>query len=193
MVTAAALGLFLSTTANAAAPVDDRRREEVQALNTELLSRPSATETLAKWCGDHHLADEPKIVAIRVAGASKPPSAETLALLGGVTRDQVRYRHVELRCGARALSEADNWYRPDRLTREMNRSLETSETPFGVVVRPLNFTRRTLEVTHLTLPVREWLQSFVLRHRALLSTGAGDPFSVVEESYTPEVLADIAD
>ncbi len=187
------LGVILPSWVRAGASIDDRRREEVQALDAELLSRPSATETLAKWCGDHHLADDPKIVAVRVAGAPRPPSAETLALLGGVTRDRVRYRHVELRCGARALSEADNWYRPDRLTREMNRSLDTSDTPFGTVVRPLNFSRRTLDDTMLILPAREWIQSFVLRHRAVLSTGAGDPFSVVEENYTPEVLADIAD
>ena len=190
MAGAASLIVVLAAlTATAAPSVEARRREEVAALNAQLLSRPSATETLTRWCGDHHLAPEPKIVAVRIAGAAKRPGRDVLALLGGVPAGAVRYRRVELRCGARALSEADNWYRPDRLTGEMNRLLDTTETPFGAVVRPLGFTRRTLGVT---IPVRlaRGGHAFVLRHRALLSTAAGEPFSVVEESYTPEVLAD---
>jgi hypothetical protein len=51
---------------------------------------------------------------------------------------------VRLTCGDRVLSEADNWYVPARLTPEMNRVLDTTDTAFGRAVQPLNFRRRTL-------------------------------------------------
>jgi hypothetical protein len=38
---------------------------------------------------------------------------------------------VHLKCGERVLSEADNWYVPARLTKEMNQSLENSDIAFG--------------------------------------------------------------
>ncbi len=158
-------------------------------MNAELLSRPSATETLTDWCADHHLATDPRIVAVRQPDVNKPPDAAILALLGGAPADGVKYRRVDLKCGVRVLSRADNWFRPDRLTPAMNAALENTRTPFGVVVRPLGFTRRTIEVTLGALTGRHAREPFVLRHRAVLFTRDGTPFSVVEESYTPEVLA----
>jgi hypothetical protein len=89
-------------------------------------------------------------------------------------------------CGARVLSNADNWYRPDMLTPAMNLALDTTHTPFGVVVAPLGFRRATLSVT--LLPDEP---GFVLRHRALLTTSAGKPFSVVVETYTRDVVGDL--
>ena len=43
------------------------------------------------------------------------------------------------------MSEADNWYVPARLTPEMNAFLDTTDTPFGKAVRPLQPYRKTLE------------------------------------------------
>ena len=84
------------------------------------------------------------------------------------------------------LSEADNWYRPDRLTPAMNIALDTTERPFGVVVRPLGFHRTTLSTTFLPEG-----SGYVLRHRAVLSAASGAAFSVVVETYTREVLGDL--
>src|SRR5262249_23135272 len=57
-----------------------------------------------------------------------------------------------LRCGELVLSEADNWYVPARLTPEMNRLLETTDTPFGVAVQSLHFQRHTLSAELLWQP-----------------------------------------
>lgn len=167
-----------------ATDMDPARAAELQAFNRQLLLEPSATAVLGSWCASHHLATEPKIAALKVATPDKRPDRETLQLLGA-REGQVRYRHVSLACGGRTLSEADNWYRPDRLTAAMNTTLATTTVPFGVVVKPLRFRRRTLSVS---FPISD--PGCVLRHRAVLTTAAGRSFSVVVESYTPEVLGD---
>lgn len=179
----------------------------LQTLNGELLAGSSATRTLETWCGEHRMADDPKIVANRVPGVRKEPSAEQLQRLGVRDASEVQYRRVELRCGAHVLSEADNWYVPGRLTPEMNALLETTDTPFGKAVQPLRPYRRTIAVTTLWAPLpRGWEQQSrsrfrprgrrmlaipkeVFQHRAVLYTADHLPFSEVVETYQAELLA----
>jgi hypothetical protein len=161
-------------------------RAAVAMLNARLLANPSATATLEGWCAERRLAETPRIVARRGA-VDKPATAEIRAELDVGPAEPVRYRQVQLVCGARVLSEADNWYVPAQLTPAMNEALDQTDTPFGRVVGPLNFTRRTLSVRNL-LSGRA-VPSHVLEHRAVLSTAAGVPFSLVVERYTSEVLA----
>jgi chorismate-pyruvate lyase len=116
----------------------------LQTLNAELLSHDSATLTLDRWCSAHRLASPAHIVAERVDGAYHAPTDEQRQLLGVNATEPVRYRRVRLICGDRVLSEADNWYVPARLTPEMNRVLETTDTAFGRAVQTLKFRRRTL-------------------------------------------------
>lgn len=159
----------------------------VETLNAELLASRSATQTLEKWCGAHRLAAEPRIAAHRVAGADQPADPDQRRRLQAAPDERVQYRHVQLQCGARVLSEADNWYVPGRLTADMNRLLETTETSFGTVVRPLEPTRETLAVTMLWsggLPVPDAL----FAHRAVLYTRDHVPFSEVYEVYQRELL-----
>ena len=110
----------------------------LQTLNADLLTHDSATLTLDRWCGAHRLASPARIVAERVHGAEQAPTAEQRQLLGVSATELVRFRKVRLRCGDHVLSEADNWYVPTRLTPEMNRVLDTTDTAFGraVKVRP---------------------------------------------------------
>lgn len=177
----------------------------LQTLNAELLSGTSATRTLEEWCGEHRMAAEPKVVAIRVAGARMEPGGEVLQRLDVRDAAEVAYRRVELRCGAHVMSEADNWYVPARLTPEMNALLETTETPFGKAVQALHPYRRTISVTTLWSPLpRGWelqpptrshasrklvLPAYVFEHRALLLTPDNRPFSEVVERYRSDVLA----
>jgi chorismate-pyruvate lyase len=177
----------------------------LQTLNADLLSHDSATLTLERWCDSHHMASPARIVAERVKGADKQATSEQLQLLGVSTSDAVRYRRVRLRCGAYVLSEADNWYVPARLTDEMNRLLDTTETSFGRAVQALNFGRRTLSAKLLWLPLPEgWetgapiadgnppmlrIPDAVLEHRAVLTLPDGTPFSEVVETYTGDILA----
>jgi len=179
----------------------------MQTLNGDLLAASSATRTLETWCGEHHLAAEPKIVATKIDGVRKEPSAEQLQRLDVRDASQVRYRRVELRCGAHVLSEADNWYVPARLTPEMNALLETTDTPFGKAVQPLRPYRRTISATMLWTPLpRGWelqprsrfrshsrrtlaIPRELFQHRAVLYTETHLPFSEVVETYQSELLA----
>lgn len=163
----------------------------LRSLNAELLAHDSATATLQHWCADHRLAAAPRITATLLATVPAPATAEQRALLRVGADEPVRYRHVQLRCGAVALAEAGNWYVPARLTAAMNRELDATDTPFGAVVRALNFRRRTLEARLLWSPPQP-LPEAVLEHRALLVLPDGTPFSLVDETYLRSALAPAA-
>lgn len=151
-----------------------------QELSANILAGTSATLTLEKWCADHSMAAEPKIVARLVRGKAKPASAETITRLG--TPD-IKYRRVQLYCGAHLFSEADNWYVPSRLTPEMNRLLEETDTPFGKVVQPLAPYRRTFSSRMLQSPTE------LFEHSAVLYDSSHQPISEVRETYQRGTLA----
>jgi hypothetical protein len=174
----------------------------LETLNSELLANSSATLTLEHWCDIHHLASPPRITALRVPGVDKPVSLEQRQELHVTPAEPVRYRRVRLECGSIVLSEADNWYVPSRLTPEMNKLLDTTDTPFGRAVQPLHFQRRTLSSKLLWRPLPDgWemnaagrdgpvvaMPATLLEHRAVLTLPDGTPFSEVVESYTANVL-----
>ena len=175
----------------------------LETLNSELLSNNSATLTLEHWCEIHHLASPPRIKAVRVPDVDKPVSPEQRRELDVTPTEPVRYRRVRLECGSVVLSEADNWYVPSRLTTEMNKLLDTTDTPFGRAVQALHFQRRTLSSKLLWHPLPDgWemntasanaavvhMPATLLEHRAVLTLPDGTPFSEVVESYTADVLA----
>ncbi len=140
----------------------------LQTFNADLLSHDSATLTLERWCGVHRLASPPRIIAQRVPGVDKQPSPQQRRELGVSPTEPVRYRRVRLLCGAAALSEADNWYVPGRLTAAMNELLDSTDAPFGKVVQALHFQRHTLSSTLLWQPVPEgWeMKSTAAGHHA---------------------------
>ena len=150
-------------------------------LKADLLSNPSATQVLTQWCGARKLASPAVIRAMRDKAHEKPATAEVRALLGAGADEPIRYRRVKLMCGTHILSEADNWYRTGALTGAMNKTLDETDTPFGTVVRPLNFTRRTLDANTNSDAAT------VLRVRAVLLAGTA-PFSLVVENYRPVLL-----
>jgi hypothetical protein len=177
----------------------------VETLNATLLGARSATFTLDKWCADHKLGSETKVRARLVRGVDKPVSSEQRRRLQIDSDEPVKFRHVELACGDRVLSEADNWYVPGRLTPEMNHSLETTDTPFGRAVADLKPSRQTFAVEVHWKPLDDgWelrappgdhprealtIPPKLFEHRALLFTPDLKPFSEVDEVYTSEVLA----
>jgi chorismate-pyruvate lyase len=118
-----------------------------QQARSTILASSSATSTLQAWCRDHRLAPDPKIVAQNDATANAPLTDAQRTDLQLAPTDQVRYRRVRLTCGDRLLSEAENWYVPDRLTPEMNDQLDRTTTPFGTVVQSLTPSRTTLRTT----------------------------------------------
>ncbi len=175
---------------------------QLAQLNADLLSHDSATATLQAWCDLHGQGQ--RILARRIRTGLKDASPEDRKALGVGPDEPLAYRRVQLTCGDLVLSEADNWYRPGLLSPEMKRALEETETPFGVVVRPLNFRRRTLSTTYLFRPLPgNWeetprpIQVYrgelavpkdVLQHRAVLVNAEGMAFSLVIETYSDAVL-----
>ena len=180
----------------------------IQTLNAEILASRSATVTLEKWCGDHRLSGtaEPKIAAQQVEAKQRPATPEQRQRLAVGTGEEIKVRHVQLLCGDRVFSEADNWYVPARLTAEMNRLLETTTTPFGKAVQDLHPYRRTFAATVLWWPLAEgWetqpmstppqdaaesltIPDALFEHRAVLYTEDGQPFSEVDEIYQRALL-----
>lgn len=179
----------------------------VQTLNAEILASRSATATLEKWCNQHRLAgaDDARIVARLVPGEAKPATAEQRQRLGVGPDEELKYRRVQLLCGDRVLSEADNWYVPSRLTAEMNRVLETTDTPFGKAVQDLRPQRQTFAANVLWWPLAEgWetkpmaavakgdamvIPDALFEHRTVLYTKDRQPFSEVHEVYQRQLLA----
>jgi chorismate-pyruvate lyase len=160
-----------------------QKMRDLGRFGEELRSHDSATAVLETWCGERHFADPPKVVARLAERADQTPPPEVARELKPRAGQRVRYRRVELVCGGRVLSRADNWYLPDRLTPDMNRLLDETDMPFGKAVKSLDFRRRTLSSETLLD------RGGVLRNRAVLTTPDGRPFSEVVETYTDEVLA----
>ena len=179
----------------------------IQSFNVRLLSSSSATATLEKWCGDHRLTQQPKIIANRIKSIDKIPSIETRQRLNVDNNELVLFRHVELSCGEHILSEADNWYVPSRLPPEINKMLEQSDVPFGKAIGSLKPVRKTFYSQQLWSPLPEnWEMNdvsnnadkisalsfypahFILEHRALVLSQDQKPLSEVDEKYTDEIL-----
>jgi hypothetical protein len=173
----------------------DAANARIGALKRQLMSEPSATLVLARWCATYHLAPLPRIVALRLLGPPRPPPdavRRNLALRQG---EAVGYRRVQLLCDGRILSDAENWYVPDRLTSAMNESLDHTDTPFGLAARSLHFKRRTLSSETLWVfpaPGARGrsiaMPEHVLRNEGLLTIPGGLPISQVIENYTAAIL-----
>lgn len=155
----------------------------IASLRSRILAAHSATLALEGWCADYKLAADPHLVAERVPGVDKPLTAAQRTRLAIGPDEPVRYRRVRLACGDRVLSEADNWYVPARLTPEMNATLDGTRTPFGRVVRPLAPVRSTVAVREPAPHADPGREDPLFEVDAVLSTGAGQPFCEVVETY----------
>ncbi|WP_349984376.1 hypothetical protein ABRP17_017165 [Stenotrophomonas sp. WHRI 8082] len=170
------------------APVHASPAALVADLHRRLLAGQSATATLEAWCAEHGLADTPRVRAVRVRGVQRDAPVEVRSALAINDATPLRYRRVQLTCGQRVLSEADNWYVPSLLTAAMNHALDSSDEPFGRVVAPLDFKRQTLHDREFWPPRVDGARATVLEVRALLRDGQRRPFSYVVENYQQEIL-----
>ncbi len=178
-VTALALGL-----SGCAAPPHGPTLRRFEAT---LRAQDSATAALGEWCIANHIADPATMRAQPIESDAPPPSPEIRRLLEVGANEAVRYRHVRLICGPTVLSVAQNWYVPARLTPDMNRTLETTEIPFGRVVHSLGYTRTRLSSRNGA--AEDCPAGTVLSHRAVLKRRDGRPISLVVECYTAANLA----
>jgi hypothetical protein len=63
-----------------------------------------------------------------------PPSAEAIAVLRVRSDETTRDRGIALMRGEIGLLDADNWYIPRRLPKNVNELLETTDIPFGAAL-----------------------------------------------------------
>ncbi len=182
----------------------------VQSLRAGLGATDSATLFLEDWCGRYGIASQAKIVARQVPGAV-PLTAEQRTQLPIDAAEPVVYRRVQLVCGDQVLSEADNWYLPNRLTPQINKQLTETDTPFGRAIRPLGPSRRTLASTMLWQVLPEgwermpsdqlagWAgaapapaydpSASLFENRAIVLRQDGKPISEVRETYKMPLIA----
>jgi hypothetical protein len=158
-----------------------RADDGIQKLKAGLAAAPSATQFLTDRCAALKLAAPPVILAVR-GTLDMPASAQVRQALHVGADTRLGYRRVDLTCGSHVLSQADNWYVPTRLSDDMNKLLDTTQTPFGTVVKPLHFHRQTLKMEALDG------SGAALRVTALLLTGDRTPFSLVVENYSRELV-----
>lgn len=169
-----------------AAPLTGAR--QAQALRARLLAGHSATGTLECWCSEQGLGSPAAVHALHLAVQRDAPDSVRNALqIGAGTL--LRYRRVRLMCGARVLSEADNWYLPGLLTARMNTILDSSDEPFGRVVGALGFQRQTLDDALYWPPRGTPGNGAILEIHALLRDRQQRPFSYVVETYLEQALA----
>ncbi len=162
-----------------------RALEGMERLNAALLGSDSATLTLETWCGA-------PVTARRMPGDS-PADPALRQRLEAEGDEPVAYRHVQLVCGGRVLSEAQNWYLPGRLTPDMLDQLAMTETAFGRVILPLGPVRETTSVTVLWRPAAQ-IRSLppaapLFEHRARVFDRRGHPLAEVVETYSSDALA----
>lgn len=159
---------------------------QIALFRANLDAHDSATLALEQWCGAHHLAEPARIEAVTMPdSADAPAGAAIRARLGVGPETALRQRHVHLTCGSHVLSDARNWYVPDRLTPAMNATLDTTRTPFGKVVAPLGLHRSTL-----TGPAPAPCPRGTIVHvSAVLRGDDGRPYSLVSECYTRANIA----
>jgi hypothetical protein len=136
-------------------------------LHQSLLRSNSATDVIADLFGGP--------VAIKRLACDEAIACASLYLLEA---EAICHRRVMLLACGVAVSLADLWYVPARLAEGMAETLRATDTPFGIVVRPLRPTRALLSA-RFCAPA----EPYVLEHEALLRDAVGRPIALVMERY----------
>lgn len=155
---------------------------DLPAFEAALAARDSATAALEGWCAAQRIAPRPGITAARIRDEDAPPPHDLDRLLALPQGAPTGYRHVRLSCAGVVLSQAHNWYVPERLTPQMNAMLAGTDIPFGKVAAPTGFTRERLDSKRGASSACP--AGTILSHRALLRLPDGAPLALVIECYT---------
>ena len=160
----------------------------------------TATAALNTWCAERLHPHDSRITAFILVDESVPVDTYE-GLLAIQAGELLRYRRVVLKWGHTAVSEAENWYLPDRLPPLMRWQIRHSNQPFGQIIHPLQPRRSTIQrysnddLGLSTSRDQEWinapkippefspLQDFVLHVRAIMTTGTGMIIAELREHY----------
>ncbi|WP_235037571.1 MULTISPECIES: hypothetical protein [unclassified Novosphingobium] len=147
----------------------------------------SATLALEEWCTIRGLAYPARVTAQTLAQTNAALPANLHEALGIASDEAFALRNVRLSCGGAVLSVAWNWYVPSRLTAPMNEALARSDAPFGKVVAPLGFRRKSLSM--VAGPAENCPADTISTHQAMLVLPDGRPLAYLVECYTAANLA----
>ncbi len=184
----------------ATAPAD--LAASVRELSDHLLQAASATRALHTWCAARSLSAGP-ITVVKQALAQPPyPDDDLLDELRPERHERIAYRRVRLVRGPLVLSEADNWFVPDRLPPQVREVLETTDVPFGTAIAQLQPSRRTYFVRFAELSAVTETGAgdrlfglspamTILEHKAVVLDRNRRPLSVVAERYRAALLGGI--
>lgn len=174
----------------------------IQELNTRLIKGPTATGTLQAWCEEHHLSEGPISILCLHHGLASRIDDSIFDKLEARPGETIWYRRVQLVRGSLFLSEAENWFVPQRLPPEIADILSTTDIPFGQAIAPLKPFRRTLSVCVPALVsgssaeqfsdmcrIERRLPTVVLEHEAVVMSEAGEPLALVREDYSAELVS----
>uniref|UniRef100_Q07PK7 Uncharacterized protein n=1 Tax=Rhodopseudomonas palustris (strain BisA53) TaxID=316055 RepID=Q07PK7_RHOP5 len=115
----------------------------VVELQKCLHSHPTATAALIAWCRERRPDDaEALTVAVLCDCPADPADYDGPLRLGA--GETLQYRRVRLNWGDLVISEAENFYVPQRLPEQMRAELHEGAKPFGAVVADLSPQRTTL-------------------------------------------------
>lgn len=150
-----------------------------------LQDHKTATLALNHWCTGRKLPGAHALQAQVLQDIVVDPQSYDgpLSLEPG---EILRHRRVCLNWGSTTVSEADNWYLPERLPPAMREQLALTTVPFGQVVLALGPVRtRTLQAkaTGAGQDPR-----FILHVNAVLHTADGTPIAEVREHYRRELV-----
>jgi hypothetical protein len=120
-------------------------RVAIDALARHITSHSTATAALNAWCARRMARQHGSIVARVLADEDADPASYkgSLTIENG---EQLRYRKVALVWGDATVSEAENWYFPNRLPPAMRTQLLSTNLPFGQVVRDLQPQRTSVAI-----------------------------------------------
>jgi chorismate-pyruvate lyase len=115
----------------------------VVELQNCLHSHPTATAALIAWCRERRPDDAEALTVAVLCDCAVDP-ADYDGPLRLATRETLQYRRVRLGWGDLVISEAENFYVPQRLPEDMRAALHHGAKPFGAVVAELSPQRTTL-------------------------------------------------
>lgn len=173
------------------ADLDTLRRR----LSDRLLASRSATAALQSWCEEHGIG-QGKIAVVHLPPARQPAVDDyVLDALMLTKQETISVRRVRLERGRVCLSEADNWFVPERLTKLMVQTLATTNIPFGRVIEHVKPFRRTIHIRFLPDLINGGAQTAdladaipIFEHTAVVHRADGTPVSVVHEVYRSTLL-----
>jgi uncharacterized protein YjiS (DUF1127 family) len=174
----------------------------VRELSDHLLHASTATEALHAWCVAHGISAGPITAVKQRPDRRRYADDDVLDELRPERHERIAYRCVRLVRGLVVLSEADNWFIPERLPPEVRSALAATDMPFGAAIARLRPSRRTYSVRFPELstaseagtggcPAGLSPSTPILEHKAVVLDQNRQPLSVVSERYCAALLSGV--